>query len=164
MSNVLKTLGNLDALLFENFEDNEVMLNLDSPTFKAYKAKVIDKFISDIEKLGFSPNVLPLFNGMYYYYIKNWIETFGTENVLILSTENLLQNPYKTMKEFESFFNLEDYFTEKMFKKAYGGEFYCIDSHEAAAPYTKGLNGNINTNVRRKIKKIMKAVYTLMVY
>ncbi len=46
---------------------------------------------------------------LYIYYLKQWINIFPREQILILKSENLFNNPSATMKQVYSFLNLSDY-------------------------------------------------------
>ena len=64
--------------------------------------------ISDLRQLGYqSPN--NLLGGLYVYKLQRWIDTFGAENLLILTSEDLYDQPAAIMAETWNFLGLPPY-------------------------------------------------------
>ena len=106
--------------------------------FAHLQSESITKFNENLE---IDSKLLVLASGFYHYYLRQWYEALGKENVLVLSTEDLIANPYRTVKEFEKYFNLVHYFTPTMFVKPYNGSFFCIEKNNAEMWHLGSNNG-----------------------
>ena len=119
----LEILGDVDDIFCNDMAKNHKKMR--NENFFRLKAEAIKKFSENLE---IDSKFLVVANGFYHHYLQRWYEALGKENVLVLSTEDLIANPYRTVKEFEKYFNLADYFNPGMFVKPYNGSFYCVDA------------------------------------
>ena len=103
-------------------------------------SNVIVRFTDELREPGVDSKMQLIANGLYVFYMKNWIDVFGHENVLILTTEELVAKPFDTVKKFEKFFNLDNFFRPEMFQKPFNGSFYCIVEEEVKKWHT--INGD----------------------
>ena len=144
LSEKLQLLGDLDDNLFDQMSADwkntrNTRNTRNDGNFLLLKIKAITKLNEKIERDGFDSKYQLIANGYYHYYLAKWFEEIGKENILILSSEGLVANPYTSMKQLEDFFNLDKYFTKDMFQKPYNSSFYCVDKKHAVLGYPPAI-------------------------
>lgn len=127
------------ALIYKLFPDVKIIISLRNPTDRAIshyyhqlnrvkdEARPIELAFSDREiensaKKPYSPTSSYLELGKYATQIKNWIDVFPSEQMLILNYHDLEVEPINFVKKLFAFLALEDYQINNI-KKIYGNQY-----------------------------------------
>ena len=105
--------------------------------------------------------------GLYGAKIKPWLKVFHRDQLLILNGQNIINNPYLSLKQVESFLHLPSVASENMFFKRAGSNFYCwrySKNGSISGQYGKCLGhskGREHPKASANIIKWMKNIFTV---
>ena len=108
-----------------------------SSSFEQLKQRELAQLKVELDSHHLDATFQIISSGNYVHYLRNWYDAFGADNVLVLGTENLISTPAEELRLFENFFGLDSYFTEAMFQRPNGSNFYCVEKDEAEMWYKK---------------------------
>lgn len=66
--------------------------------------------------------------GLYASYLREWLQYFSLDQILIIDGEAFLENPVPTLKEAETFLGLSKYFKDKQFARDAKKGYFCLAS------------------------------------
>ena len=108
------------------------------------------------QTLSFSPMLKVVLDGFYNIFMEDYFRhfTYGTD-LIVLDNEDLLTDPFKSVRSIESFLQLESFATENMFVKPDNSPFFCTNTSEANSKAMEvrhkiGIQKEIKTKRKRK--------------
>ena len=139
----------IEALENKSDSENRAMITEYDQSWQTYwtnlKKSTLTKIKSDLsnagQSLSFSPILRLFLNGMYNIFLEDYFRHFTHgKDLMVLDNDDLLTDPFKSVRSIEEFLQLKSFATENMFVKPDNSPFFCTNTTEIRSKAIKCRN------------------------
>jgi hypothetical protein len=164
---IKEDLTELFCQIFVKSEFHQIIRKKQETMIFIFKFFINFRYIDDKNNYAMSqaiPQQL-ITRGCYGYYLNRWFDIFPRENIMVLSSSDLLTEPGRVLQKVQEFVGVQVVVDEKNFVWDKGSEHYCIIGPEDLTPKCMGSRKQrskeftVNEETKIKLTRIFSSIH-----